>query len=184
MRFERENTLLLAVDYQEKLVPAMENSDNMIKETCKLVKGMGILGVPVIFTQQYTKGLGMTVEALQKAYDDGVTEFEYYDKKKFSCYDDENIRKAIDDSGRKNIVLCGIESHICVLYTAIDLIKAGYNVMLAVDCISSRKSIDMKYAIKRAAKEGVLLSTVESVLFDLTGGADMEGFKEISKLIK
>lgn len=184
MRLNRDNTLTLAIDYQERLVPVMNDRERLIETSVKFIKGMGILGIPVIFTQQYTKGLGMTVKELQDAYTGDGAEFSYFDKKKYSCYADGTIKEAIDGAGKKNILICGMETHICVMMTAMDLADAGYNVAIVTDCVSTRKPEDGKIGLKRAVQENIMLTTYEAALFELTKGADMEGFKEISKLVK
>lgn len=184
MRINRDDTLILAIDYQQKLVPVMTDSDKLIDNTVKLIKGAKVLGIPIMFTQQYTKGLGMTLKQIQDECCGSDNEFEYYDKLKYSCYADDTIKSSIDSYNKKNIVICGIEAHICVLQTAMDLIDAGYDVMIVADCVSSRKTIDLEMGLRRAESECIRLTTYEALLFEATGGADMEGFKEISKIIK
>ena len=180
MRLDVNETMALVVDFQEKLMPAMYNRDGVVQNSYKLIKGLDILEVPTVYTQQYTKGLGMTIPELIL----GDNEFEYFEKMKFSCYSDKNISDYVDSLNKNNVIICGVEAHICVLQTALDLKKAGYNVILMADCIDSRKEYDKKIAIKRAIQEGILVSTYESVLFDLLDGADSPKFKEISRLIK
>ena len=180
MRLHTNDTIAMAIDYQEKLVPAMREKDKLISNSYKLIKGLEILDIPVVYTQQYTKGLGMTISEL--IMEDHI--FEHFEKIKYSCYADESIRDYIDLINKRNIILCGVEAHICVLQTALDLKEAGYNVILVTDCIDSRKEIDKEMAIKRAIQEDIYVTTYESVLFELLGGADDSKFKEISNLIK
>lgn len=184
MLFNAEDTLCIAIDYQEKLVPAMNDNQKLINNSVKLIKGLNILNVPVIFSQQYTKGLGMTVNEIMDAYEKDDQSFEYFDKKKFSCYEDDAIKEDIYRAGKNNIIICGMETHICVLQTAIGLKEKGYNVMIITDCVSSRTKENSDIGIERAKQEGILIGTYESILFELTKGADMAGFKEISKLVK
>lgn len=181
MRLLKEETMAIIIDFQEKLVPVMSNKEELISNTEKLIQGLEILQVPAVVTQQYTKGMGMTVEPLQNLYGDT---FSYNDKITFSCYEDEAIAAKIKELNKKNIIICGIEAHICVLQTALDCIEAGYNVTIIEDCVSSRKYNDKKIALKRAEKEGAVISTYESVLFELTRMAGNDTFKQISKLIK
>ena len=108
----------------------------------------------------------------------------YFDKLAFSCFEDDNIRKKIFQLGKKTVLVCGIEAHICVLQTCIDLKTAGYTPVLVTDCIGSRKESDKQVALLRAQSEGILLTTTESILFELTRKAGSPVFKEISKLIK
>ncbi len=181
MRILAEDTLAIVIDYQEKLVPVMHEKELLIKNTEKLIKGLNILEIPMIVTQQYTKGIGMTVEELRNAYG---SEFLYHDKISFSCYEEEEIESQIKKYNKKNIILCGIEAHICVLQTLIDCIADNYNVILVEDCISSRRENDKKIAVKRAVKEGAVITTYESILFELTRKAGNDIFKSISRLIK
>lgn len=181
MRIKAEDTLALVIDLQERLVPVISNREMLLKNTTKLIKGLNILNIPMLVTQQYTKGLGMTVPELVKVFGE---DFYYYDKISFSCAMDERINQAIAASGRKNIIICGVEAHVCVLQTVIDLIAQGYNVILPEDCIGSRKEYDKLAAIKMAGMEGAIPATCESLLFELTQIAGTDSFKKISSLIK
>lgn len=180
MRILKEDTIALVVDFQEKLMPVMAGKEELEVRTNILVKGLKTLEVPMLITQQYTKGIGMTIPSL---FESSETE-EYFDKVTFSCFDDETIRAKIEESGKKNVIVCGIESHICVLQTCIDLKEAGYTPILVVDCMSSRKESDKEIAILRAQQEGILLTTTEAILFELTRKAGNPTFKLISRLIK
>lgn len=172
--------MALVIDFQEKLMPVMDKAEALEARTGILLKGLRTLEVPMLFTQQYTKGIGMTIPSLFEA----AGEEKYFDKITFSCMDDETIRNAVEASGKKNVIVCGIESHICVLQTCMDLKEAGYTPILVVDCMSSRKESDKEIAILRAQQEGILLTTTEAILFELTRKAGNPTFKEISRLIK
>ena len=176
MRIEREHTAAIVVDYQEKLVPVMYDTDKLIRNSCILLEGLNILEVPMVITQQYTKGLGMTVEQIIKAA--GTTE--YIDKISFTAFD--CVKDKI--SSKKYVIVCGIESHICVLQTVIDLKAAGFVPVLVADCISSRKESDKRVAIERARQEGAIVTTYESLLFELLKVAGTETSKKIQKLIR
>ncbi len=180
MRLLSNDTLALIVDYQEKLMPVINNNTSIVENTCKLINGLKELNVPLIVSQQYTKGLGNTINDISNALGD----FEPFDKKSFSLMGDENIRRSVKLLGRRNIILCGVEAHICVLQTLIDLIDEGYNVFIVEDCVGSRKDNDKNMAIKRAEKEGGFITTYEAVLYELTGGAHNSCFKAISKITK
>lgn len=181
MRITAENTMALVIDFQEKLVPVIEHNEELLHNTQILIKGLQELQVPMIITQQYTKGIGMTVPALAELYGEG---FAYEDKVTFSCVGEETILTKLKSLGKKNIIVCGIEAHICVLQTVIDLIALGYQVLLVEDCIGSRKESDRQVGIRRALQEGALSTSYESVLFELTGVARTDTFKAISRLIK
>lgn len=181
MRILAEETLALIIDFQERLVPVMENRDKLLHNTEILIKGLKALTIPMIVSQQYTKGIGMTIPIVSDAIGE---KFEFQEKISFSCADDEEIIKKITDSGKKNILICGIEAHVCVLQTVIDLLGKGYNIILVEDCIASRKENDRQIAVKRAGAEGALLTTYEAILFELTRFAKTDVFKEVSRLIK
>jgi len=180
MRILAEDTAVLVVDYQERLMPAMHHWEGLEHNSDILLKGLKNLGVPMVISQQYTKGLGMTIPSIFKAAETEV----YFDKMAFSCYDDKEIKDKIDGLGKKNIIVCGIETHVCVLQSCIDLKAAGYNVLLAADCTASRKPGDKKMGLRRAVQEGVMITTYEAILFELLRKAGGDVFKAISKLIK
>ncbi len=180
MRINAEDTMALIIDVQEKLVPAMKNSTVSVRNIRTLAEGLSLLHIPCCVTQQYTKGLGMTIPEIREC----ITPFLYYDKITFSCYENEEIRTEIEKTGRKNIIICGMEAHVCVLQTAVDLKSAGYQVIAVTDCMESRKEADKSEALKRFSYEGIMTATYESILFELTRKAGNETFKSISKLIK
>ncbi len=179
MRITAEHTSCLVVDYQEKIVPAMAEKEALLANSVKLLKGLGILGIPRIITGQYTKGLGLNVPEIFAA---AGTE-EYFDKLTFSSFEVPEVKKALGPE-KGTVLLCGIEAHVCVLQTAIDLKEAGYQPVLVVDCISSRRESDKEIALIRAQQEGILLTTSEAILFELTRAAGTDTFKQISKLVK
>lgn len=181
MRILAEDTMALVIDFQERLVPVIHRNEELINNTEILIKGMSTLKIPMLVTQQYTKGIGMTVPTIAQAV--GET-FSYQDKVTFSCIENEEILSKIADTGKNNIIICGIEAHICVLQTVIDLIDKGYNVILVEDCVGSRKESDRQIGIKRAIAEGAIPTSYESILFELTRVAKTDAFKEISRLIK
>ena len=180
MKIMPEDTLALVIDYQEKLMPVIRDNEDVVNKSAILIKGLNELEVPIIVSQQYTKGLGNTIEPIAEALGD----FEAFDKKSFSLMGDDNICRAVRLMGKSNVIVCGVEAHICVLQTVLDLIDEGYNVLVVEDCIGSRKPNDKKFACKRAVQEGAVLTTYEAVLYELTGGAYNEHFKAISKLTK
>ena len=180
MRLLREHTIGLVIDIQERLVPVMEESGQLIENCSKLIKGIQILGLPLIITQQYTKGLGGTVTGIKSI----IPDFQFIEKKAFSCLDEPVFAEKLAHSGAKNVIICGIESHVCVLQTAIDLNDAGYTPVVAMDCVSSRSFGDADWAAERLHYEGIMMTSCESVLFELTRSAGATEFKEISKLVK
>lgn len=176
MRIEAEQTAALVIDYQEKLIPVMCEKARLLHNSEILLKGLAVLEIPMIVTQQYTKGLGTTERMLMEA-----TQAEkYVEKISFSAY--ECVKEKL--AGKKFIIVCGIESHICVLQTVIDLKTAGYIPVLVEDCVSSRKEQDKKIALERMRQEGAIVTTYESLLFELLKEAGTEKSKRIQRLIK
>jgi nicotinamidase-related amidase len=180
MRAYADETALIVIDYQEKLVPVMNNYLEFVHNSAILLKGIIKLDVPVIMTQQYTRGLGETIPDIRNI--EGMPDA--FDKIAFSCMADEAIYNALDRLNVKNVIVCGCEAHICVLQTVIDLIGEEYNVYLVSDCIASRRDRDREIAIKRASQEGAMITTYESILFELLERAGSDQFKYISALIK
>lgn len=180
MEIKKETCLALIVDNQLKLLPSITNAELLLHNTEILLQGLHLLNVPMIITQQYTKGLGMSHPSMFTA--SGLES--YFDKRTFSCWKDESIRSHIISSQKKQIILCGVESHICILQTALDLIHNGYEIILAEDCVSSRKPNDKAIALQRMQKEGIVITTYESLLFELMETSLHPNFREISRLIK
>jgi nicotinamidase-related amidase len=180
MRILREKTIGLVIDIQERLVPVMEENEQFVENCSKLIQGLQILGLPILVTQQYTKGLGETIDEIKSL----IPDFQYIEKKDFSCLDEPVFAEKLALSGAKNVIICGIESHVCVLQTAIDLKEAGYNPVVVFDCVSSRSFDNIDLAAERFRYEGIMMTSFESILFELTRSAGAPGFKEISKLVK
>ena len=180
MRVKSEHAVLLVIDFQEKLMPAIARHEEILERAVMLIRGMRVLGVPVMLTQQYTKGLGATLPEICEAA--GSTD--YFEKRDFSCCGAGELMAALEATGRKQVIVIGVEAHVCVLQTCLDLIDAGYQVMLAVDCTGSRKESDKNTGIQRATMEGVSVTTAESLLFELTKSSTHPSFKEISALVK
>ena len=176
MRIELEHTAAVAIDYQEKLIPVMDKKEQLMEHSKILLAGLRTLGVPITVTQQYTKGLVMTDSSLQKV----IGTEEYKEKITFSAM--EVIREEIQ--AKKYILLCGIEAHICVLQTLIDLKKEGFIPVLVEDCISSRTAHNKEIAIERAKQEGAIITTYEAILFELLKVAGTETSKKIQRLVK
>lgn len=175
-----ENTALLIIDVQERILKVMRKHEALIENLLKLIRGFKILDLPVFYTEQYPKGLGSTVSELINE----LEEVEAIQKMSFSC---SGAGDLFDDLKKKNIqqiVVCGIESHVCVQQTVLDLIAAGFQVDVAADGVSSRKKIDYKIALKRMRKNGAEVTTTESILFELLNVCGTDQFKAVSKLVK
>ncbi len=180
MRVSKDNVSAVIIDIQDRLAPNVNNHIELIKNMKILVRVLKMLDVPIIVSQQYTKGLGPTV----KEIDEVLGTYEAKEKIAFSCWDEPSIQSEIKQLNKKWIIVTGIEAHICVLQTVLDLIDNGYVPVLIEDCISSRKDNDKKIAVERMRKAGAIVTTYESILFELFRYAGTEQFKEFSRLIK
>jgi nicotinamidase-related amidase len=174
----RESAALLVIDVQDRINAVMADQSHLSRIEV-LVEACQGLEVPVLASEQYPQGLGPTVESLATALGASIP-----GKLTFSCARDEGLRKAVEESGRKQIIVTGIEAHVCVLQTAIDLINAGYEVHVPHDAVNSRRPADKEWALHRMAAGGAVISTTESALFELLERCDTQDFKTVAKLIK
>lgn len=177
----RDNSIFVIIDIQEKLVPAMYDGESIIENNVKLINGMHLFNVPIVITEQYPRGLGKTVQPIIEALGDLYNPIE---KMTFSCMGEKNFIELMETFGKRNVIISGMESHVCVLQTVLQLKEAGYNPIVIEDCICSRKDNDHYIAIERMVKEGITLSTLESILFQICGTSLDENFKALSKLVK
>lgn len=180
MRINVEDTVFCLVDVQERLYPHVTNKDEIEKNLITLVKGLKIHNVPFIVNEQYKKGIGETIPSLRELVDKDP----HFEKTSFSCCKNESTLEALKSSNKKVVIVAGIETHVCVLQTCIDLLEENFQVVLVTDCVTSRKQNDTDVAIKRLVQAGVIPTTYESLLFELTVNAKNPVFKEISSLIK
>lgn len=177
---DRNDAVLAAIDFQTKLMPAMADREKLETTAVKLIKGLNVLHVPAIVTQQYTKGLGPTIPSVVEALGD----YEPVEKTAFSAMEEPGFVKALEQTGKKSVILIGIEAHICVQQTALQLIDSGYRVYVIQDCIASRKESDNLCSQQRMAAAGAVITTYESILYELLKGAKADGFKAISAIVK
>ncbi len=180
MRISKHNSVAVVVDVQERLFPHIHEHQQLEKNLITLISGLKILDIPLIVTQQYTKGLGKTIPSVAKA----LGKYDPLEKLTFSCCADPDFMDTLSDLGKNQIILMGIETHVCVLQTAIDLLQRGYQPVIIEDCVSSRKLNDKQVAIERMRHHGMIISTYESILLELCLVAGTEQFKAISTLIK
>ncbi|MCZ2101267.1 MAG: hydrolase [Chitinophagales bacterium] len=174
-----ENSMLLVIDVQERLLPVIYEGSQIVHKINTLIKGAEILGLDTIITEQYPKGLGCTVADIQ--YSQPI---EIYEKDTFSCLLQPTILQTLLDNNKKNLILCGVESHICVLKTALDALHRGFNVHVVADAVSSRTLENKQLALDRIRQSGGYIVSVEMILFMLMDRAGTDTFKAISKLIK
>ncbi len=175
-----ETSLLLIIDVQDRLLNAVFNTGALEKQSEIMAKAASILGIPVFITEQYPKGLGDTIPAIKN----NVPEAYYREKTAFNAVFDMDMLAALKNTGRKQIMLFGIETHICVHQTASSLIDNGFEVHLVKDACGSRTLEEYVNALKYMRDYGVHVKTTEMVLFELLKGAKNPKFKEIQALIK
>ena len=175
-----EDTALVIIDIQEKLFRVMHGKEELSANVSRLIKGINTLDIPVVVTEQNPAGLGLTIHAISSLLPgmDPVTKFD------FSCCKEEAFLKKLEELKRNHLLLIGIETHICIYQTAIDLSDMGYEVQVITDCVSSRTPANREAAITRLGFEGIMPSTTEMILFELLGTAKHDKFKEISSIIK
>lgn len=174
----KNNCILLVVDVQEKFRKVIFDFNSTISNISKLIRAFQILKIPIVATEQYPKGLGKTISGLDSMIKNKV------EKMEFSCFDNNNFKKTLKKFKRKDIIVAGIESHVCVLRAILDGIKNNYNMHLVVDAVSSRKPMDKRIAIERAKQSHAFLTTTEAVIFQLITSSKEKEFKEISRIIK
>jgi len=183
LKLDCASSALLVIDVQERLAAAMPapSMDRVARATATLLRGASVLGVPVVVTEQYPRGLGPTIPSVREAIPAGARVFE---KSTFSCWGTPEVRAAIESAARRQIVVCGMESHVCVFQTVRDLCAEGWSVFVATDAVLSRTEENraIGFGLMRAA--GAALTSVEAVLFDLLGAAGTPSFKAISALVK
>lgn len=177
---QKEDAVLAAIDFQTKLMPAMADAGTLEQTAVKLIKGLKILNIPAIVTQQYTKGLGPTIESVHQALGD----YEPVEKTTFSAMEEPAFTKALEQTGKKSVIITGIEAHICVQQTALQLLDRGYSVYVIQDCIASRRESDNLCSQQRMAAAGAVITTYEAMLYELLKGAKADGFKAISAIVK
>ncbi len=177
----RGESQLLVIDVQEKLLPAIPVREQLIANCRKLIEAAKLFGVPVSATEQYPKGLGPTVPELRELVD-GLA---IPDKVCFSAAECLGWGMAAEQAdGRFQIVVAGMEAHVCVLQTVLDLLACGYQVFVAADAVASRDKLDWKFALRRLSASGAIITTTESVMFEWCAAAGSPEFKQLSNLVK
>lgn len=177
---KREDAVLLIIDVQEKLAPAMTDATRVISQSAALLQGAVLMNLPVMFTEQYPRGLGRTIEQIRQHLpaDAVISEKISFD----ACT--QEISQALKSSNRRQVIIAGMETHVCVYQTVRRLLNDGYDVFLAADAISSRRQDNRDNAIESMRQMGAVISNVETLLFDLLQEAGTPLFKQVSALIK
>ncbi len=180
MRILANESIGLIIDMQERLYPHIHQHEALTRTTGILIEGLKALNIKLMVTEQYTKGLGFTIQPLKSL----IQDIPVIEKQAFSCCDDDLFNKDFAAISPKNVIIAGIETHVCVLQTTIDLLQQGYQPVVIEDCVGSRKPNDKAIAIERMKQEGAIISTSESILFELLRYSGTETFKKVSKLVK
>lgn len=175
-----DNTCLVIVDIQEKLLPVMDNPQRIVKNTSVLIQIANALNIPILWCQQVPRTLGSTVGEISGLLED----VEPINKSSFSCCGQETFMTRIDKLQAQTAIICGIESHVCVFQTAMDLIQHGLYVHVVADAVSSRTEENKTIGLNRMAKEGAVITSTEMLLFELLRDANHEKFRELARLIK
>lgn len=180
-KLDSDKAVLVVIDIQERLVPAMPKKVYAaLKETVSmLVQAAKLLGVPVVTTEQYPKGIGHTVPELAESCCDTVVE-----KVSFGCCGEPNFLATLKQAGRSQVIITGMEAHVCVYQTVLGLLEDGYHVHLVGDAICSRNKADYLAGVANAAQAGAVVATAEMVLFQLLKESTHAHFKAISGLVK
>jgi nicotinamidase-related amidase len=179
-RLQLEATVLLVVDLQEGLLRHIDEADRVVSQSIRLIRGCAALGVPIIATEQYPKGLGVTVESVRAVLPVGTL---IEPKLKFSAYV-EGVRHRLAELGRSTVLVCGIESHVCMTQTVLDLIDAGFLTAVAVDTVGSRRKSDREIGLARMAAVGAVMVSMEMALLEMVREAGTERFKAVLPFIK
>lgn len=176
----KEDSLLLIIDVQEKLVNALDK-DIVVKRVTTLANAAKILEIPIVATQQYSKGLGLTVEQVKQAF---IKTTAIIEKISFSALQEPGFLEVLKTYGKSQIIICGIETHVCVHQTVADLLEEGFEVYVAKDACASRRKYEFKQGIERMQENGAKISCVEIILFEWLKTAKNPCFKEVQALIK
>ncbi|MEK7269385.1 MAG: hydrolase [Planctomycetota bacterium] len=180
-RLKADQALLLVVDIQSRLYPHIAAKEDLLRRASLLIRCAPLLGIPILATEQYSKGLGPTIPEVRSILPAGTPVIE---KISFSCAGCPEFLDALSRAGRRHIVVVGIESHVCVQQTVRDLCERGYRVFLAADAVGSRNPEDKRVAVERMRDWDVEVSTAESLLFEALAVAGTDVFKQVSALVK
>ena len=188
VRLTRSSTALLVVDVQERLLPVIDGAAELERRVVAFLQGAAALGLATIVTEQYPKGLGPTVAsvaaalgATQTAAQGGAAPVE---KLSFSCCGEPEVVRRLGAIAPRTVLVVGIEAHVCVLQTCLDLLERRLTPVVVADCVGSRHAYDRDVALARIAQAGGVVTTLESALFELLGVAGTDEFKAISKIVK
>lgn len=174
--------MLLVIDVQEKILPLVLEPQRLVPAIVKMIDAARVLGIPVLATEQYPKGLGHTVPAIRDALHSCGSRV--IEKPSFSAWGERSMRDALIALSRNQVIIVGIETHVCVQQTALDLLAQNYTTFVCADAVSGRGALNHSVAIERMRHAGAAVSTVESVMLELCGRTDIPVFKAILEIVK
>jgi len=182
MRLDADRAMLLIVDVQTKLLPHIDGAKDRLSAAVQLIRGARVFDLPALATVQYTKGLGPTHPAIERLLSEhGI---ETLEKASFSTCGDEAVRERLRRIDRPQILVTGIEAHVCVQQSVLDLLSMDYQVFVCADAVGSRRSFDRETALARMRATGAAVTTVESALFELCAESGTEPFKRLLEVVK
>lgn len=176
----REKSVLVIIDVQEKLFPLIHDKERVLKNLRKLIQFAKIVGMPIILTEQYPKGLGRTISEIKEILQDAQP----IEKVDFSCFGSEKFRDVLKNLGVENLIIAGIETHICIAQTSIEGVGNGYRVSVVIDATSSRSIEDKNISLERMKQNNVIVVSTEMLIYELLRRAGTREFDETLKLIK
>jgi nicotinamidase-related amidase len=182
-RLQRADAFLVVIDVQQKLMPVIHDREAVERNIDRLVRGSKVIDIPAILTEQYVHGLGTTVPIIRRAFEE-TSGYEPIEKSTFSGYGCPEFVMASRNLHRKQAIVAGVETHVCVYQTVSDLLTNGYEVTIVADATASRAPANKETAIRRMISDGARLSSTEMVLFELTVNSGTDEFREISRLVK
>lgn len=182
-KLQRDDTLLVVIDVQERLMPVIHDGDAVVRNIERLIRGAHVLGIPIVVTEQYVRGLGPTVEPLRAALEE-TAGYSPVEKTCFSSAGCIDFMVKLESAKRQQVILCGVEAHVCVHQTAMDLLDSDYRVYVAADAVSSRDPRNRDTALARLESEGGHRTSTEMALFELTIDSGTDEFRTISKLVR
>lgn len=181
-RIQRENCQAMIIDVQEKLSPHIYRYNDILKKTLILIQGLQVLDIPILLNEQYPEGLGRTVPEIMAVLD--TTKSKTIEKVTFSACDNDETWNYLAQQNRISVLVFGVEAHVCVMQTVLDLLDNGMQPVVIADAIGSRSAYDRRQAIRRMRRAGAVITTNEAILFELCRSSKDPAFKAISQLVK
>jgi len=174
-----DSAVLLVIDVQDRLLPAIHEADVCVEACRRMIAAAGVLDVPILATEQYPEGLGSTCQTLRQC----LTNVPVFTKTRFSaCV--EPVIEHLAGLDRSQVIVVGIEAHVCVQQSVLDLLRLGYTPCVCADAVGSRRTRDRDVAIERMRQAGAIISTTESVTFEMAGDANTDAFRRILEIVK